>query len=375
MCGLWCSVRGICGMRRGVVGCLLLLPLLVSCGGGKVVMEHVFTVERINKYTPVKDQGRSQLCWIYAMLSTIETDRLSLGDSVHLSPFFPMRNYFLEQAGTYYNRQGRMPFTSRATALTAVRLLQQYGLMPYDAYRRGGNVNFTVLTERVEQLAQKALHTLADFGRYQKIMEEDIDKSLGQVTGRVFMYGAEYTPHEFARSVCAPGEYEGYTSFTHHAFYDGFALEVPDNHDDCEYYNLPLQELVDNVCEAVRRGYAVCWEGDISEPGFSFKQGVAVLPDGSGDEDMQELRQLGFEDLSTTDDHCMSIIGLAHDEHGKPYFILKNSWGTDNPYGGLMYMSQDYFKLKTIAVVMSKASLQSTDHRHRPDREQYIYLR
>jgi len=352
---------------------LLLMPLLMSCGD-KVEQKHSFTTVRINKHTPIKDQGRSQLCWIYAMLSTIETDRLSLGDSVHLSPFFLIRNYLSEQTEKYYNHHGRTSLISRATALTAIRLLQQYGAMPYDSYHRGKNVNFTVLTERISKLSQQAVNASWDFDRFKSMIDDNLDKSLGHAVPRVFMLGAEYTHQEFARSVCAPDEYIGYTSFTHHPFYSSFVLEIPDNRDESQYYNIPLKELVDNVCKAVGQGYAVCWEGDVSEPGFSFKHGMAVLGRHRKG-DMQELRQSEFEDNSTTDDHCMSIIGTARDENGASYFILKNSWGTDNPYGGLMYMSFDYFKLKTIAVVMSKASLQSTDRPRRQDREQYIYLR
>ena len=112
-----------------------------------------------------------------------------------------------------------------------------------------------------------------------------------------------------------------------------------------------MEKMTDMVRKAVKAGRGVCWEGDISEPGFSFRKGMATLPPGAG-KPTQELRQKAFCSRATTDDHCMAIVGLAHDADGRRYFIMKNSWGKDNPYRGLMYMSEDYFMMKTIAVVI-----------------------
>lgn len=353
---------------------LLLFPALISCKDN-IRLDYRFTIDHINGYTPVKDQGRSQVCWIYAMLSTIETSRLALGDSVNLSPYFVARSYYLEQAGRYYDRYGRKFLTSRATALTAVRLLQQYGLMPYDSYHHGKGVNLTVLADHIRQQSKHTLRVSKDKKQYIEGVQKILDKNLGSAAPHVYMLGAQYTYQEFARSVCAPDEYVGYTSFAHKPFYSNFVLEVPDNYDDSQYYNLPIDELVDNVRTTVKNGGGVCWEGDVSEPGFSFKDGIAVLSDGLRGKNVQDLRQREFENTTTTDDHCMAVVGLAHDDRGTEYFIMKNSWGKSNPYNGLMYMSVDYFKLKTIAVVMPKVSHQNTNHQHLQDPEQYIYLR
>lgn len=337
--------------------------------------KYIFTTDHINKYTPIRDQGRKQICWIYAMLATVEGDRLSLGDSICVSPFYPARNYILEQVDKYYNQDGRKPLTFRATALTALRLIGEYGAAPYDAYSHGERVNFTSLAESAGMAAQQAVLKKDGADKCKKNVEDTLDKHLGAPTPHVHLYGAEYTPQEFARSVCPPDEYIGYTSLTHHHFYGTFPLEIPDNFDNSEYYNLPIDELTGMVIKAVQDGRAVCWEGDVSEDGFSFADGVAVYPEKIDAGELQERRQRMFENNETTDDHCMCIVGLAHDQFGERYFIMKNSWGTSNRYHGLMYMSLNYFKLKTIAVVMTKAYHQSTNHQHRPDREQYIYLR
>lgn len=325
--------------------------------------KYSFTTDHINKYTPIRDQGRKQICWAYAMLATVEGDRLALGDSVCVSPFFLARNYLLEQAGEFYCRKGKKTFTLRATALTALRLLEEHGAMPYDAYSHGERINFNTLVENVEVTSQQAVQKKVDTDRFRKNVEDAIDKCLGYPTPHVHMYGAEYTPGEFARSVCPPDEYIGFTSFTHHPFYGTFALEVPDNYDDSEYYNLPIEELTGKVIKAVRDGRNVCWEGDVSEEGFSFKDGVAVFTENINADELQERRQRMFENSDTADDHCMCIIGLAHDQFGTQYFIMKNSWGDDSRYKGLMYMSMRYFKMKTIAVVMSKDYRQSTSQR------------
>ncbi|MCH5311060.1 MAG: cysteine protease [Prevotella sp.] len=368
----WLALCGACIVL--FMGVVLLLPSVLSCSD-KVAFDGQFTIDHLNKYTPVKDQGRNQICWIYATLSAIETTHLSLGDSVHLSPYFPLRNYLWEQARQYWSDKDEASFTSRSTALTAIRLLQQYGAMPYDSYHRGEKVNINVLTDKTSLLAKHSQPLSKDFDAYSRKISDGIDDALGYPSHHVFMFGMEYTPHEFARSVCAPDEYVGYTSFLHHPFYESFALEVPDNIDGSEYYNIPIDELTDMVCNAVIQGYGVCWEGDISEPGFSFGQGFAVVTDEAEPSNVQEQRQKEFNKHKTTDDHCMAIVGLAHDDSGKQYLIMKNSWGKDNPYDGLMYMSIDYFKLKTIAVVMPKVSPQSTSRQHRQDREQYICWR
>ena len=171
------------------------------------------------------------------------------------------------------------------------------------------------------------------------------------------MLGARYTPMEFAHSVCRPEEYLSLTSFSHHPFGKPFILEVPDNQMRDYFLNVPVDTLMHTIVHALKQGHPVCWEGDISEPGFDFKRGVAVLQNDKADYDQLD-RQRAFETFRTTDDHCMELCGLAHDRRGHRFFIAKNSWGPNNRFGGFMYLSYQYVKLKTIAVYLSKDTMQ-----------------
>ena len=225
-----------------------------------------FTHEVLNRMTPVKDQGDNQTCWIYAMLATIETEHLAWGDSVNLSP------YYIEKM---LEREPQCPENKRGEPTTLLRLLEKYGICGYDAMRN------------VKTPAPKW----------------------------VFMYGATYTPQEFARSVCKPGEYLQLMCDDDKPYYQESELEVEDNWLHDRYLNIPMDSLFAKTERAVRQHHGVCWEDK---------------------------------------GHAMAIVGIAHDDSGEKYFIMKNSWGTDRPYGGLDYISFKDFKKKTIAVEMTK---------------------
>ena len=272
---------------------IALIGILLSCC---TQQPKYFTDDILLSYTPIKDQDSSQVCWIYAMLSTIETEHIMRGDSVNLSVAF------MEQM---MSREKNAPTSKRGTCLTALRLLQKYGAVPYQAMPNS------------EYLPPK----------------------------HVYMLGCEYTFGEFARSVCAPGEYIGLTSTEDAPYGEMTVLDVPDNWDKGECLNLPMDSLINMTERAIRTGHGVAWEGDISERGFSWEKGYAITSWWNG---------------RTTDDHCMAIVGLAHDEEGERYFIMKNSWGKKNPYGGLMYLSYGYFMQKTIAVFLNKELTYST---------------
>lgn len=271
-------------MRR-----LLYIIIVVLCAACTHRPEH-FTIEVLNGYTPVKNQGNSQTCWAYAMLAAIETEHIMRGDSVHLSVAF------VENA---VRHEPRAPRSLRGMGMTTVNLIQKYGLVPYDAMPQGDTLP--------PHLA--------------------------------FMFGVEYKLQEFARSVCALGEYTGYGTNHHQPYYQTFEPQLADNWEHNRLMNLPADSLVRLTERAVRNGHGVCWEGDTSEPGFNWAEGYAVNTLWTG---------------TTSDNHCMAIVGIAHDETGQKYFIMKNSWGTNNRYKGLMYMSFDYFHRKTIAVYLSR---------------------
>lgn len=328
---------------------VILLPLLCCCNPHREKPER-FRVEVMNGYTPVKNQGRGSSCWIFAMLAAIETEHIGRGDSVNLSPYYVERCLLDSVARYEYFARGRERANLRGTGMRLVNAIERYGLVPYDSYYPYGQPNLNVVAAKVRRTVAGAAR--AGLGVAMGRAQTVLDAAFGPMPPTIFMYSAEYTPLEFARSVCAPGEYVGLTSFTHHPFNSGFVLELPDNVDKDAFWNIPIDSLTARVVEAVKHHRGVCWEGDISEPGFSFARGTATIP--AGTRVSQEARQRAFERYDTTDDHCMAIIGLARDSRGRRYFVMKNSWGTGNPYGGLMYMSEDYFRLKTIAVFLSR---------------------
>ena len=252
-----------------------LLPILciaVFSGCTPKEPEH-FTTEVLNRMTPVKDQGESETCWIYAMLAAIETEHLRWGDSVNLSPAYIEK--VLEQ-------EPQAPESGRGMGKTLIRLIQKHGIVGYDAMRS---------TDR-------------------------------QPPRWVFMLGMQYTPQEFARSVCAPNEYIALTSNRQLPYYKEVEIAEPDNWLHDRFLNIPMDSLLQKTERAVRRHHGVCWESQ---------------------------------------KHAMSIVGIAHDDAGGKYFIMKNSWGTDRLHGGLDYLSFDEFKETTLAVEMTREAYAEQD--------------
>lgn len=332
------------------------------------------TVDVLLKTTPVKDQGHSSLCWVYAMLATIETEHLMQGDSVDLSADFVTRNYLHEQAAerfmirnkTIKRKNRHTDITTRGVGSMLLRLIQTYGAERYYAYSRKEDCNMNVLCRQLEQVVD----TSPSLEEMNKRVEELMDNTIGLAPKFVFMGGAEYTPLEFAHSVCRDDEYESLTSFSHHPFGKRYVLEVPDNRYHDTYLNVRIDTLMNMIERSLRKGHPVCWEGDTSEEGFSFSKGLGKLTHIQTDKikegqpagkpsaaRWQQCRQHDFEMGNTTDDHCMEIVGIAHNKNGHRFFICKNSWGTMNPYGGFMYLSENYVRLKTIAVFIPKVAI------------------
>lgn len=330
-------------MKKGIFIFLACL-VLISCGQQRSNIsfpEEKFTVDLRLPTTPVKDQGSSSLCWVYAMLATLETEHIMRGDSVNLSPDYVARMYLSEQA----SRRRLLPnkvvqkeagITTRGMCTMALDLIQTYGLQHYDAYHRRLNMDYNVLCRKLD---------------YGNDTEKLLDKYIGPLPNQVFMLGALYTPLEFAHSICTDDEYIALTSFTHHPYGQRFPLEVPDNYFHNTFLNVPLDTMMNRIVQSLRAGHPVCWEGDTSEPGFLFGEGYAVLKN-EKKKVTAERRQASFEARRTTDDHVMEIVGLAHDQHGRRFFLCKNSWGTGNRYGGFMFLSENYVRMKTIAVVL-----------------------
>lgn len=340
-------------MKRNGLFLLLILFISASCTyKGRKTGPFDFKNEVLIKTTPVKDQRQSQLCWSYAMLSTIESEHLMRGDSVNLSTAYITRMVLTEQAQRYYFSRGTRPISLTGVGPMLIRYIEKYGAEPYDSYQNTKDINYNVLCRKVMKMADNTVVQGKGLDDFSEKLQQLLDENMGYMPSKfVHMLGAEYTPTEFAHSVCAPGEYKFFTSFTHHPFHHEFILEVPDNKFNDLFYNLPVSKMMKLIENSIRKGHPVFWEGDISEPGFDFPQGVATLP--KGKKISWQNRQREFENLQTTDDHAMELIGIARDKKGNKYFVAKNSWGEHNRYKGFMYLSYDYVYMKTVCIGIS----------------------
>ena len=319
-----------------------------------------FHIDVMLKTTPVKTQGNSQFCWIYAMLATIETEHLMQGDSVNLSAVYLGRHAFAEQARKCYANKEGHKMTMRGMATMTLKLLQRYGAMPYNSCRQPDKVDYKSLLAIVQRTADSHKAHLSGIEALDKDITQQLDTHLGFAPEWVFMLSCQYTPIEFAHSICQMGEYVGITSFTHHPFGTKVVLEVPDNLYQDDFLNVPLDSMMAYIDRAITTGHPVCWEGDTTEPQFSYKNGMGLWG-GKSTEATQRRRQLDFDSQKTTDDHCMAIVGMAHDKQGRKYYICKNSWGKSGPYRGFIFLSEDYVRMKTIAIVMPTAALPPAD--------------
>ena len=314
------------------------------------------TNETILPYTSVRNQGRTSACWAYTMTSVMESDLLSQReDTVRLSVMYIVRQKYLKQFDTYYYSHGKEEIRGGSLGHSFLNIYKEKGIVPYEVYKGhqpdAKRHDHRKLLKELRHLAKKAVDK-RDLPTYRKKAEELLDKVLGIVPDTFAYQGTIYTPRSFADSLHWDAErYMEVTSFTHHPFYEWFVLEVPDNWEHAPFYNLPLDVLEQCVKNAITHGQTVAWDGDTSENGFNVRQGMAIYPYSPV---TQTHRQEGFEHFHTTDDHMMHLIGTAHDTEGHLYYVLKNSWGKHGPYQGLVYMSEDYFRAKTVSVTLPK---------------------
>ncbi|MBP5507161.1 MAG: cysteine protease [Prevotella sp.] len=354
-----------------LIGLLAMLLLMMGCTRKQDQTERRIPqgmhTDLLLRTTPVKDQGESTFCWIYATLGTIESERLQLGDSVNLSPTYLARMFLREKIRSYYLSGGKQKVSMRGMMTMCLHLLQKYGAQPYDYYVKLGKgqkdcgadgIAWTPLMRKAVRLADIAITRRSGLASLEKELDDLLDQELGFMPRYVHMYGATYSSQEFAHSVCLPGDYQALTSFLHHPFGEEFVLEVPDNQQQDCFLNIPIDTLMHRIVNSIRNGHPVCWEGDTNEP---LSNGIYDVPaevlsklkTSSKQETSvaQQLRQKMFERFETTDDHCMTIVGLAHTPSGRRFFICKNSWGTDSGFNGFCYLSYEYVLLKTIAVM------------------------
>lgn len=265
-----------------------------------------------------------------------------------------------------YLRRGKGNLGEGSIAHHFLRFMAQDGILPQEVYN---GINYqsplndhNELNKFINKISEGAVELKKRSPEYYKLVNTLFDIYLGPVPEKFNYNGKEYSPKSFAQSLgLNPFDYVEITSFTHAPFYTQYALEIPDNWDHGKMYNVPLDVLMQIADNAFKNGYTICWDGDVSEKGFSHNNGYAVIPQNPENPDSQEIavtqdiRQKGFENFTTTDDHLMHMTGISKDEKGNKFYITKNSWGTErNSYGGYLHISENYFKAKCISILVHK---------------------
>ncbi|MCR5861332.1 aminopeptidase [Flavobacterium sp. J372] len=334
--------------------------------------------------TPVKNQGSSGTCWSYSANSFLESEMIRMGKQpVEISQIYTARNAYIEKGKNYVKMHGAITLGDGGALHDVINMYRKYGAVPQSVYT---GLNYGTANNKFAEMAAMGEGVLAAAVKnpngelspnWIKAYTAVIDTYLGTVPESFDYKGKKYTPQTFAKEVVGinPDDYVEISSLKEHPYYTKFVLMVPDNWSLDQVYNVKMNELTDIIDAALKKGYSVAWAGDVSEKGFSWKNGVAYVPakpfaDMTAEEKeglfagpkaeleiTEEMRQAAFDNYTTTDDHGMHIVGLTKDQNGKEYYIIKNSWGATNDYKGYMYMTKNFVKYKTTAILLNKGGL------------------
>jgi bleomycin hydrolase len=331
--------------------------------------------------TSVKNQASSGTCWSYSTNSFLESEMVKAGKKpVELAQIFSARNVYNDKAENYVRMHGATTLGDGGACHDVINMYAKYGAMPQSLYA-GLNYGFTKnkFAEMQEVLeAMLKVYVKNPNGKlspnWNAAYNAVLDTYLGKVPETFKWEGKTYTPKTFATEVVGldPNNYVEISSFTDKPYYTKNILMVPDNWSLDKVYNVKMNDITGIIDNALKNGYTVAWATDVSEKSFSWKNGVAYVPekdfeDMTDDEKKKmfdgpqpekvitpELRQAAFDNYTTTDDHGMHIVGLAKDQSGREYYIVKNSWGTTNDYKGYLYVTKAYVQYKTTAFLLNK---------------------
>ena len=359
----------------------------------------VFTIVKENPITSVKDQNRSGTCWAYSTLSYFESEILkSTGKTYDLCESFVANKDYMDRAIQVVRYHGDMQFAQGGSAYDVYYVLKNYGICPEDAMPFPGslygdslnnfNEFFSLLEPYVDGIATSKASKIS--GQWKVGFQGILDAYLGECPENFTYEGKNYTPKSFMSSLgLNMDDYVTITSYTHHPFYSQFVVEVQDNWRNPASYNLPMDEMMQIIDNAVMNGYTVAWGGDVSEPGFT-RDGLAYMIDGKKMQSLQgsdmarwlglsaakrrnlidslgcnvpevqptqEMRQERFDNWELTDDHGMLIYGIAKDQNGKEYYMVKNSWGETGKYKGTWYMTKTFIAANTMDYMVNKNAI------------------
>ncbi len=355
----------------------------------------IFTTVKENPITSIKNQNRSGTCWSYSGNGLLEAELLRMGKpEADISEMFVVYHNYMDKADKFVRMHGETNFAAGGSFYDVLYVLKNYGALPEEVYKGLNYGEENHVHNEMDALSRAYVDQVIKLKTLTPVWKKGysgiIEAYLGEVPEKFTYNGKEYTPKSYAKELgLNADDYVSITSFTHHPFYEQFVIEIPDNWRWASSYNVPVDELNEIVENAVNNGYTVAWGSDVSEKGFTRK-GLATLPDVKGadlsgsdaarwlgltkeekDKEIekmfkspstelvvtQENRQKGFDNYETTDDHGMLIYGIANDQKGNPYYMVKNSWGETGDYNGIWYASVPFLKSKTINIVVHKDAL------------------
>jgi len=344
---------------------------------------YAFTMKKELAYTPVKNQSSTSTCWCFSGISMFESELLRMGKKQYdLSEMYIVRHTYEKKAEMYARMHGSSNFAGGGEYGDLITGTREAGLVP-DAVYPGlnyGEANHNhgemdgVLRGYMDVLVKRPKLSTAWMAGLNGIL----DAYLGKNPSTFTYDGKSYNPVSFTKELgLNPDDYLCLTSFSHHPFYKQCVLELPDNWAAGLFYNIPFGDMMQIIENSVMNGYSVAWASDVSDRGFSMKEGVAIIPAKNWNEMTpeesakaftgpltekvitQELRQQEFDNYSTTDDHGMHIVGIAVDQAGNEFYKVKNSWGITGKYDGFIYVSKAFIALRTTNIMVNKNAIPS----------------
>ena len=384
-------------MKKKMIVAIILVISMMYVKAQEKQEGFIFTTVKELPITPVKNQSRSGTCWAFSGVGMIEAELLRTGKGAYdLSEMFVVNKSYADKGDKYVRLHGFLNYAQGGSFYDVLYVFEHYGAIPGELYR-GLNYGDTIHVHgELEQSSFAYVKSIVSNSNgklspvWKKAHQAIIDAYLGEIPETFTYNGKEYTPKSFGESLgLKMDDYVSLTSYLHEPFYTLFALEIQDNWRWALSYNIPLDELMQVFAYAIDKGYTIAWGADVSERGFT-REGIAVMPDieyfetKGSDQDRwvglsrldreakirdllkgpckeidvtQEMRQEAYDNYETTDDHGMVIYGIAKDQTGKNYYMVKNSWGTESKYAGKWYASESFIAYKTMNIVVHKDAI------------------